>query len=96
MPRRSRSLTGFSQLSSTLAAGLVRLDLNQNEGDTMARDSDGVRSISGYNSKERTDAEKVEYYTKEIQRLERLLENHKRMLALAEKRLDLNQNEENQ
>jgi hypothetical protein len=62
----------------------------------MARDSDGVRSISGYNPKERTDAEKVEYYTKEIQRLERLLENHKRMLALAEKRLDLNQNEENQ
>ena len=55
-----------------------------------------MRSISGYNPKERTDAEKVEYYTKEIQRLERLLENHKRMLALAEKRLDLNQNEENQ
>ena len=72
---------------------MVRLDLNQNEGDTMARDSDGVRSISGYNSKERTDAEKVEYYTKEIQRLERLLENHKRMLALAEKRLEQAQKE---
>ena len=59
----------------------------------MARDSDGVRSISGYNLKERTDAEKVEYYTKEIQRLERLLENHKRMLALAEKRLEQAQKE---
>ena len=59
----------------------------------MARDSDGVRSISGYVPKERPDAEKVEYYTKEIQRLERLLESHKRMLASAEKRLEQAQKE---
>jgi len=62
----------------------------------MARDSDGVRSISGYVPKEKSDAEKVEYYTKEIQRLENLLDAQKRILASAKKRLDLNQNEENQ
>jgi len=60
----------------------------------MARDSDGVRSISGYNPKEKTDAEKVKSCTKEIERLEYLLGAQKRILALAEKRLDLNQNEE--
>ena len=53
-----------------------------------------MRSISGYVPKERTDAEKVEYYTKEIQRLERLLESHKRMLASAEKRLEQAQKED--
>ena len=54
----------------------------------MTRDSDGVRSISGYNPKEKTDAEKVESCTKEIARLENLLDAQKRILASAEKRLE--------
>ena len=54
----------------------------------MARDSDGVRTVSGYNPKEKTDAEKVESCTKEIQRLENLLDAQKRILASAEKRLE--------
>jgi hypothetical protein len=54
----------------------------------MARDSDGVRTVSGYNPKEKTDAEKVESCTKEIERLENLLDAQKRILASAEKRLE--------
>ena len=57
------------------------LDLNQNEGDTM-------RSISGYTPKEKSDAEKVESCTREIARLENLLDAQKRILASAEKRLE--------
>jgi predicted RNase H-like nuclease (RuvC/YqgF family) len=59
----------------------------------MARDSDGVRTVSGYNPKEKTDAEKVESCTKEIQRLENLLDAQKRILASAEKRLEQAQKE---
>ena len=59
----------------------------------MARDSDGVRTVSGYNPKEKTDAEKVESCTKEIQRLEHLLDAQKRILASAEKRLEQAQKE---
>ena len=54
----------------------------------MPRDSQGVRSISGYVPKEKTDAEKVESCTKEIKRLENLLDAQKRILASAEKRLE--------
>tara|TARA_R110002020_G_scaffold113506_1_gene261032 strand:- start:1349 stop:1531 length:183 start_codon:yes stop_codon:yes gene_type:complete len=60
----------------------------------MARDSDGVRTVSGYNPKEKTDAEKVESCTKEIQRLENLLDAQKRILASAEKRLEQAQKED--
>ena len=60
----------------------------------MTRDSDGVRSISGYVPKEKSDAEKVEYYTKEIARLENLLDAQKRILASAEKRLEQAQKED--
>ena len=59
----------------------------------MARDSDGIRTVSGYNPKEKTDAEKVESCTKEIQRLENLLDAQKRILASAEKRLEQAQKE---
>ena len=59
----------------------------------MARDSDGVRTVSGYNPKEKTDAEKVESCTKEIERLENLLDAQKRILASAEKRLEQAQKE---
>ena len=54
----------------------------------MARDSMGIRTVSGYVTKEKTDAEKVESCTKEIKRLENLLDAHKRILASAEKRLE--------
>ena len=60
----------------------------------MARDSDGVRTVSGYNPKEKTDAEKVESCTKEIQRLENLLDAQKRILASAKKRLEQAQKED--
>ena len=60
----------------------------------MARDSDGVRTVSGYNPKEKTDAEKVESCTKEIKRLENLLDAQKRILASAEKRLEQAQKED--
>ena len=60
----------------------------------MTRGSDGVRSISGYNPKEKTDAEKVESCTKEIERLENLLDAQKRILASAEKRLEQAQKED--
>ena len=59
----------------------------------MARDSDGVRTVSGYNPKEKTDAEKVKSCTKEIERLENLLDAQKRILASAEKRLEQAQKE---
>ena len=59
----------------------------------MARDSDGVRTVSGYNPKEKTDAEKVESCTKEIERLENLLDAQKRILASAKKRLEQAQKE---
>ena len=60
----------------------------------MARDSDGVRSISGYVPREKTDAELVEYCTKEIKRLENFLDAQKRILASAEKRLEQAQKED--
>jgi hypothetical protein len=60
----------------------------------MARDSDGVRTVSGYNPKEKTDAEKVESCTKEIERLEYLLGVQKKNLAKAEKRLEQAQKED--
>ena len=54
----------------------------------MARDSDGIRTISGWNPKEKTDAEKVESCTKEIKRLENLLDAQRKVLGKAEKRLE--------
>ena len=59
----------------------------------MARDSDGVRSISGYNPKQKTDAELVESCTQEIERLEYLLGAQKKVLRQAEKRLEQAQKE---
>ena len=54
----------------------------------MPRDSMGIRTVSSYVPKEKTDAEKVESCTKEIKRLENLLDAQKRILASAEKRLE--------
>ena len=54
----------------------------------MARDSEGYKIIGGWNPKEKTDAEKVESCTREIKRLENLLDAQKRILASAEKRLE--------
>ena len=54
----------------------------------MPRDSMGIRTVSGYVPKQKTDAEKVESCTKEIKRLENLLDAQKRILASAEKRLE--------
>jgi hypothetical protein len=53
-----------------------------------------MRSISGYNPKEKSDAEKVESCTKEIARLENLLDAQKRILASAKKRLEQAQKED--
>ena len=54
----------------------------------MPRDSMGIRTVSGYVPKQKTDAEMVESCTKEIKRLENLLDAQKRILASAEKRLE--------
>ena len=54
----------------------------------MPRDSMGIRTVSGYVPKQKTDAELVESCTKEIKRLENLLDAQKRILASAEKRLE--------
>ena len=59
----------------------------------MPRDSMGIRTVSSYVPKEKTDAEKVESCTKEIKRLENLLDAQKRILASAEKRLEQAQKE---
>ena len=47
-----------------------------------------MRSISGWNPKQKTDAELVESCTKEIKRLEYLLGVQKKILGKAEKRLE--------
>ena len=60
----------------------------------MPRDSMGIRTVSSYVPKEKTDAEKVESCTKEIKRLENLLDAQKRILASAEKRLEQAQKED--
>ena len=52
-----------------------------------------MRSISGYTPKEKSDAEKVESCTREIARLENLLDAQKRILASAKKRLEQAQKE---
>ena len=54
----------------------------------MSRDSTGIRTVSGYNPKQKTDKELVESCTKEIKRLEYLLEVQKKVLHNAEKRLN--------
>ena len=60
----------------------------------MPRDSMGIRTIGGWNPKEKTDAERVESCTREIQRLENLLDAQKRILAGAKKRLEQAQKED--
>ena len=60
----------------------------------MPRDSMGIRTVSSYVPKEKTDAEKVESCTREIKRLENLLDAQKRILASAEKRLEQAQKED--
>ena len=47
-----------------------------------------MRSISGWNPKQKTDAELVESFTKEIKRLEYQLDVQKKILGKAEKRLE--------
>ena len=47
-----------------------------------------MRSISGWNPKQKTDAELVESCTKEIERLEYQLDVQKKILGKAEKRLE--------
>ena len=59
----------------------------------MPRDSMGIRTVSGYVPKQKTDAEKVESCTKEIKRLENLLDAQRQMLAFAKKRLEQAQKE---
>ena len=56
----------------------------------MARDSQGVRGISGYIPKEKTPEEKVPYYTKEIKGLEYRLSVARRLLAAAQRDLAKN------
>jgi hypothetical protein len=48
-----------------------------------------MRSISGWNPKQKTDAELVESCTKEIKRLEYQLDVQKKILGKAEKRMAL-------
>ena len=54
----------------------------------MPRDSMGIRTVSGYVPKQKTDAELVESCTKEIKRLEYQLDVQKKILGKAEKRLE--------
>ena len=73
---------------------MVHYNHTEGKGNDMARDSEGYKIIGGWNPKEKTDAEKVESCTKEIKRLENLLDAQKRILASAEKRLEQAQKED--
>ena len=67
---------------------MVQYNYTKGRGNDMARDSEGYKIIGGWNPKEKTDAEKVKSCTKEIERLEFLLDAQKKVLGKAEKRLE--------
>ena len=67
---------------------MVQYNYTKGRGNDMARDSEGYKIIGGWNPKQKTDAELVESCTKEIKRLESLLDARKKVLSKAEKRLE--------